>query len=116
VLNGTKIFCTNGDEAEINVVFAHTDKTAQKHHGICAFIVEKDTPGFSFGKKESKLGIRSSPTRELVFDNCRIPAANLLCEAGKGVEIAMKTLDGGRIGISPRRRGSPRAQLSPRDC
>lgn len=100
VLNGTKIFCTNGGEAEINIVFARTDKTAQKHHGISAFIVEKETPGFSFGKKESKLGIRSSPTRELVFDNCRIPAVNLLGEAGQGFKIAMKTLDGGRIGIA----------------
>lgn len=100
VLNGTKIFCTNGGEAEIYIVFARTDKNAQKHHGISAFIVEKDTPGFSFGKKESKLGIRSSPTRELVFDNCRIPAANLLGDEGSGFKIAMKTLDGGRIGIA----------------
>ncbi|NCP02209.1 MAG: acyl-CoA dehydrogenase [Deltaproteobacteria bacterium] len=100
VLNGTKIFCTNGGEAEIYIVFARTDKNAQKHHGISAFIVEKDTPGFSFGKKESKLGIRSSPTRELVFDNCRIPAGNLLGDQGSGFKIAMKTLDGGRIGIA----------------
>jgi len=100
VLNGTKIFCTNGGEAEINIVFARTDRNAEKHHGISAFIVEKDTPGFSFGKKESKMGIRSSPTRELVFDNCRIPLANLLGEEGSGFKIAMKTLDGGRIGIA----------------
>jgi len=100
VLNGTKIFCTNGGEAEIYIVFARTDKQAEKHHGISAFIVEKDTPGFTFGKKESKLGIRSSPTRELVFDNCRIPAANLLGEEGSGFKVAMKTLDGGRIGIA----------------
>ncbi|GAB4171157.1 MAG: acyl-CoA dehydrogenase AcdA [Geothermobacteraceae bacterium] len=100
VLNGTKIFCTNGGEAETYIVFARTDKEAQKHHGISAFIVEKDTPGFTFGKKEKKLGIRSSPTRELVFDNCRIPAANLLGEEGQGFKIAMKTLDGGRIGIA----------------
>lgn len=100
VLNGTKIFCTNGGEAEIYVVFARSDKNAQKHHGISAFIVEKDTPGFSFGKKEAKMGIRSSPTRELIFDNCRIPAANLLGDEGSGFKIAMKTLDGGRIGIA----------------
>jgi alkylation response protein AidB-like acyl-CoA dehydrogenase len=100
VLNGTKIFCTNGGEAEIYIVFARTDKTAEKHHGISAFIVEKDTPGFSFGKKEKKMGIRSSPTSELVFDNCRIPLANLLGEEGSGFKIAMKTLDGGRIGIA----------------
>jgi alkylation response protein AidB-like acyl-CoA dehydrogenase len=100
VLNGTKIFCTNGGEAELNIVFARSDKEAQKHHGISAFIVEKDSPGFSFGKKESKLGIRSSPTRELVFDHCRIPAGNLLGAEGSGFKIAMKTLDGGRIGIA----------------
>ncbi|MBE0499965.1 MAG: acyl-CoA dehydrogenase [Desulfuromonadales bacterium] len=100
VLNGTKIFCTNGGEAEIYIVFARTDKNAQKHHGISAFIVEKETAGFSFGKKESKMGIRSSPTRELIFDNCRIPLANLLGEEGSGFKIAMKTLDGGRIGIA----------------
>jgi len=99
-LNGTKIFCTNGGEAEIYIVFARSDKQAEKHHGISAFIVEKDTPGFSFGKKESKMGIRSSPTRELVFDNCRIPADNLLGPEGSGFKVAMKTLDGGRIGIA----------------
>ena len=70
ILNGTKIFITNGGEAETYVVFARTDKEAQKHHGISAFIVEKGTPGFSFGKKEQKLGIRSSPTLELIFENC----------------------------------------------
>ncbi|AMV70449.1 acyl-CoA dehydrogenase [Desulfuromonas carbonis] len=100
VLNGTKIFCTNGGEAEIYIVFARSDRSAEKHHGISAFIVEKETPGFSFGKKESKMGIRSSPTRELVFDNCRIPAENLLGPEGSGFKVAMKTLDGGRIGIA----------------
>jgi alkylation response protein AidB-like acyl-CoA dehydrogenase len=100
VLNGSKIFITNGGEAEIYIVFARTDKEAQKHHGISAFIVEKGTAGFSFGKKERKLGIRSSPTMELVFDNCRVPAENLLGEEGQGFKIAMKTLDGGRIGIA----------------
>jgi alkylation response protein AidB-like acyl-CoA dehydrogenase len=100
VLNGSKIFITNGGDAEIYVVFARSDKEAQKHHGISAFIVEKDTPGFSFGKKEQKMGIRSSPTMELVFDNCRIPAENLLGKEGSGFKIAMKTLDGGRIGIA----------------
>ncbi len=100
VLNGTKIFCTNGGEAEIYIVFARSDRTAEKHHGISAFIVEKETPGFTFGKKESKMGIRSSPTRELVFDQCRIPLENLLGKEGEGFKIAMKTLDGGRIGIA----------------
>lgn len=100
VLNGSKIFTTNGGDAEIYIVFARTDKEAKKHHGISAFIVEKDTPGFSFGKKEKKMGIRSSPTCELVFENCRIPAENLLGKEGEGFKIAMKTLDGGRIGIA----------------
>lgn len=100
VLNGSKIFITNGKDAEVYVVLARTDKEAQKHHGISAFIVEKGSPGFTFGKKESKMGIRSSPTYELVFENCRIPRANLLGEEGKGFKVAMKTLDGGRIGIA----------------
>jgi butyryl-CoA dehydrogenase len=100
ILNGSKIFITNGGEAETYVVFARTDKDAQKHHGISAFIVEKGTPGFSFGKKEEKMGIRSSPTMELVFADCRIPKDNLLGELGKGFKVAMQTLDGGRIGIA----------------
>jgi butyryl-CoA dehydrogenase len=100
VLNGSKIFITNGGEAETYIVFARTDKNAEKHHGISAFIVEKDTPGFSFGKKEKKLGIRASLTCELVFENCRIPKDRLLGEEGAGFKVAMKTLDGGRIGIA----------------
>ncbi|NOY13319.1 MAG: acyl-CoA dehydrogenase [Deltaproteobacteria bacterium] len=100
LLNGSKIFTTNGGDADTYVVFARTDKQAEKHHGISAFIVEKDTPGFSFGKKEKKLGIRASSTMELVFDNCRIPVANLLGKEGEGFKVAMKTLDGGRIGIA----------------
>lgn len=111
ILNGTKIFITNGGEAETYVVFARTDKEAKKHHGISAFIVEKNTPGFSFGKKEQKLGIRSSPTLELVFDNCRIPAGNLLGEEGEGFKIAMKTLDGGRIGIASQALGIAQGAL-----
>ena len=100
ILNGTKIFITNAGDAETYVVLARTDKEAQKHHGISAFIVEKGTAGFTFGKKEEKLGIRSSPTVELVFENCRIPGANLLGKEGQGFTLAMKTLDGGRIGIA----------------
>lgn len=99
ILNGSKIFITNGGEAEIYVVLARTDKDAEKHHGISAFIVEKGTEGFSIGKKEQKLGIRSSPTTEIIFEHCRIPADNLLGEEGEGFRVAMKTLDGGRIGI-----------------
>ena len=111
ILNGTKIFITNGGEAEIYVVTARTDKDAQKHHGISAFIVEKGTPGFSFGKKEVKMGIRSSPTMELVFENARIPAANLLGEEGAGFKVAMKTLDGGRIGIASQALGIAQGAL-----
>lgn len=111
VLNGSKIFITNGGEADIYIVFARTDKNAEKHHGISAFIVEKDTPGFTFGKKEAKMGIRSSLTCELVFDNCRIPRANLLGEEGQGFKVAMKTLDGGRIGIAAQALGIAQGAL-----
>ncbi len=99
VLNGSKVWITNGGEAEIYVVFAVTDPE-KKHRGISAFIVEKGTPGFSIGKKEKKLGIRSSPTTELIFEDCRIPKENLLGEEGEGFKIAMMTLDGGRNGIA----------------
>jgi len=111
VINGSKIFITNAGEADTYVVFARTDKNAQKHHGISAFIVEKGTPGFSFGKKEKKMGIRSSPTLELVFENCRVPEENLLGEEGKGFKIAMKTLDGGRIGIASQALGIAQGAL-----
>jgi butyryl-CoA dehydrogenase len=111
VLNGTKIFITNAGEAETYVVFARTDKQAQKHHGISAFIVEKGTPGFTFGKKEKKMGIRSSPTMELVFEGCRIPKENLLGEEGKGFKVAMKTLDGGRVGIASQALGIAQGAL-----
>lgn len=111
ILNGSKIFITNGGEAEIYVVLARTDKEAEKHHGISAFIVEKGTPGFSFGKKEQKLGIRSSPTLELIFEDCRIPANNILGEEGAGFKVAMKTLDGGRIGIASQALGIAQGAL-----
>lgn len=111
ILNGSKVFITNGGEAEIYIVFARTDKEAQKHHGISAFIVEKQSPGFSFGKKEEKMGIRSSPTMEIVLDNCRIPAANLLAGEGEGFRVAMKTLDGGRIGIAAQALGIAQGAL-----
>ncbi len=99
VINGSKMFITNGEYANVYVVFAMTDKT-RGYKGITAFIVEKGTPGFSIGKKEKKLGIRGSATTELVFEECRIPKENILGAEGKGFGIAMKTLDGGRIGIA----------------
>jgi alkylation response protein AidB-like acyl-CoA dehydrogenase len=111
ILNGSKIFTTNGGDADIYIVFARTDKKAEKHHGISAFILEKGTPGFSFGKKEKKMGIRSSPTLELVFENCRVPKDNLLGEEGQGFRIAMKTLDGGRIGIAAQALGIAQGAL-----
>lgn len=99
VLNGNKVWITNGGVADLYIVFAKTDPAAN-HKGISAFIVEKGTEGFTFGKKEKKLGIRSSPTTELIFENCRIPKENLLGEEGEGFKIAMTTLDGGRNGIA----------------
>jgi butyryl-CoA dehydrogenase len=99
VLNGSKIFITNGAYADVFIVFAQTNP-ALKHKGIAAFIVEKSFPGFSVGKKEKKLGIRSSSTTEVIFDNCRVPKENILGQVGEGFKIAMMTLDGGRNGIS----------------
>ena len=99
ILNGTKIFITNAVYASLYIIIAMTDKS-QGTRGISAFIVEKDTPGFSIGKKEKKLGIRGSATCELIFNNCRIPKSNLLGKVGGGFGLAMKTLDGGRIGIA----------------
>jgi butyryl-CoA dehydrogenase len=94
ILNGSKIFITNGGEAEIYIVFAKMGEEST------AFIVEEGTEGFSVGKKEKKLGIRSSPTVEIMFEDCKIPTENRLGEEGEGFKIAMKTLDGGRNGIA----------------
>ncbi|WP_227394487.1 acyl-CoA dehydrogenase [Jeotgalibacillus aurantiacus] len=99
VLNGSKVWITNGGEAELYIIFAVTDQDAGTR-GMSAFIVEKGWEGFSIGKKEKKLGIRSSPTTELIFDNVKVPAENLLGEEGQGFKIAMMTLDGGRNGIA----------------
>jgi len=99
VLNGTKIFITNGEVGSVYVVIAQVDKS-KGSKGLTAFIVEKGTPGFTFGKKEHKMGIRASKTYELVFENCRIPKENLLGEVGQGFKVALMTLDGGRIGIA----------------
>ena len=110
VLNGNKVWITNGGVADIYIVFAKTD-TGAKHKGISAFIVEKGTEGFSFGKKEKKLGIRSSPTTELIFENCRIPKENMLGAEGEGFTIAMATLDGGRNGIAAQALGIAQGAL-----
>jgi alkylation response protein AidB-like acyl-CoA dehydrogenase len=99
VLNGTKTFCTNGHYADAVVVIAVTDRTAHTH-GLSAFIVEKGTPGFRPGKKENKLGLRASDTAELIFEDCAIPAENLLGLEGHGFVDAMRVLDGGRISIA----------------
>lgn len=99
VLNGTKIFITNAAYANVYIVMAMTDKSLGTK-GISAFIVERDFPGFSIGKKEKKMGIRGSATCELIFENCIVPKENLLGKPGGGFGIAMKTLDGGRIGIA----------------
>jgi alkylation response protein AidB-like acyl-CoA dehydrogenase len=99
VITGRKMFISTGREASFVLVFAQTD-VARAHRGISAFVVEKATPGLSVSKTEDKLGIRASDTAELVFDGCRVPAANRIGEEGKGFHIALATLDGGRIGIA----------------
>src|SRR5438552_7186244 len=99
VLNGTKTFCTNGHYADVVVVIAVTDKAAHTH-GLSAFIVEKGTKGFRPGKKENKLGLRASDTAELIFEDCCIPAGNLLGKEGDGFIDAMRVLDCGRLPIA----------------
>jgi butyryl-CoA dehydrogenase len=108
LLNGTKMFITNGAEAEVAVVFATVDKSLG-HRGITAFIVEKDMPGFSVGKEENKLGIRGSSTVELVFENCQIPAANMLGEKGRGLRVALEAIDSSRVTVAAQALGIAQA-------
>ena len=110
VLNGNKTFITNGSHADVAVVIAVTDKT-KGTHGLSAFLVEKGTPGFRPGKKESKLGLRASDTSELIFEDCEIPAENLLGVEGEGFVDAMRVLDGGRISIAALALGIGRGAL-----
>lgn len=110
ILNGTKIFISTGDKAHVIAVFGRTD-LADRTHGISAFLVEPDYPGFSVGKVEHKMGLRASTTVELVFEDCRVPASNLLGGEGMGMQIALSVLDGGRIGIAAQSLGIAQAAL-----
>jgi len=110
VLNGTKIFISNGGYAHTYIVMAMTDPS-KGLKGISAFLVEKGTPGFTFGKKENKMGIRASSTTELIFQDCRIPKGNLLGREGEGFKIAMQCLDGGRISIAAQALGIAQSAL-----
>jgi butyryl-CoA dehydrogenase len=110
VINGTKAFITTGKNSDLTVVTAYTDK-GKKHRGISAFIVDKGTPGFYVGKEEEKMGLRASDTTGLIFEDCRVPARNLLGQEGDGFVIAMASLDGGRIGIASQSVGLAQACL-----
>jgi len=110
VINGTKMFITSGKNSDLTVVTAYTNRE-KKHKGISAFVVEKGTHGFSVGKEEEKMGLRASDTVELVFEDCRVPADNLLGAEGDGFMIAMASLDGGRIGIASQAVGLGQACL-----
>jgi alkylation response protein AidB-like acyl-CoA dehydrogenase len=110
VVNGTKLWVTTGADADLYIVMLRTD-TDKRSKGISAFIVERDTAGFKVGKKENKLGLRASSTTELIFEDCRLPAKNMLGEEGIGFKIAMATLDGGRIGIGTQAVGIAQACL-----
>lgn len=110
IINGTKMFITSGKNSDITVVTAYTDPD-KNHNGISAFVVEKGTPGFYVGKEEEKMGLRASDTVELIFEDCRVPASNLLGEEGDGFRIAMVSLDGGRIGIASQSVGIAQACL-----
>jgi len=110
IINGTKTFITTGKNSDLTVVTAYSDKS-KKHKGISAFVVEKGNPGFYVGKEEDKMGLRASDTVELIFEDCRIPADNLLGREGDGFIIAMASLDGGRIGIASQSVGLAQACL-----
>lgn len=111
ILSGTKIWCSNGNFADTLVVFAVTDETLGAHGGVTAFLVEKDTPGFSIGTIEDKLGIRQSNTAQLHFDECRIPKENVLGNIGEGFIVALTALDGGRIGLGAATLGATKRVL-----
>lgn len=110
IINGTKLFATNGNEADVFIIFASTNPSL-KNNGISAFIIEKGTLGFKIGKLEHKLGIKSSSTAELIFEQCAIPEENLLGEENKGFKVAMITLDGGRLGIASQALGIAKASI-----
>jgi butyryl-CoA dehydrogenase/short/branched chain acyl-CoA dehydrogenase len=110
VLNGRKLWITNAKEAGLFIVFANLNPEAG-YKGITAFLIERDTPGFSVGKKEDKLGIRASSTCELLLEDCRLPRANVLGEMGKGYKVAIETLNEGRIGIGAQMLGVARGAL-----
>jgi len=110
VINGTKNWVTNGPQADVIVLFTSVD-LSKKHHGVTAFIVDKQTPGIVVGKVEHKLGIKASGTSQLIFEDCRVPVQNRLGEEGEGFKIAMQTLDGGRIGIGTQAVGIAQAAL-----
>jgi alkylation response protein AidB-like acyl-CoA dehydrogenase len=110
VFNGTKSWITTGADADAFIVMVKTDPS-QRAKGISAFVVDRETKGFSVGKKEDKLGLRASSTTELIFEDCRVPAKNILGGEGEGFKIALATLDGGRIGIGTQAVGIARACL-----
>jgi len=111
VLNGTKAFITNGDSCDLLVTYAKTDPDAPSGKGITSFVIEKGTPGFIVGKHEDKLGIRCSDCVSIIFEDCRVPAANIIGEEGKGFKVALATLDVGRIGIGAQALGIAQASL-----